>query len=404
MDAYAKLGSKYIPKDPHIMTPNGALLSGIIERQNLTVGNGSDKCEGVITRKRTSQNRVEQSAIDIVLFSGDLNKHFVGMTVDEKRNHVLTRISKTKKGVKIKESDHNVVLAEFTCKLKDSDKKDKPEVYILKNQECQANFKKYTSNTNMLSSTIDEQGDINKVIKRFMKKLEGFIAVNFRKRRVKSDKTNKDDSLYDRMRTLKNKDDKESKEELVQVMEAIGAASEENFLKLKDELNKIKPDGGKLDKRQIWKLKKKLCPNLRDPPCAMNDGHGNLITSEKSLREKALEVYTDRLKGNTIEPHLKVLEEDTNTLCEIRVRLAKSNKTPEWTMEDLKEVLKQLGKDKSRDPEGHSNELFKEEVAGTDLLTAVLKIMNMIKNSFFCGFGSVYIYLIIKFKGTVSLF
>ena len=42
-------------------------------------------------------------------------------------------------------------------------------------------------------------------------------------------------------------------------------------------------------------------------------------------------------------------------------------------------VLKQLGKDKARDPEGYANEIFKEEVAGTDLLKAILKIMNLIK-------------------------
>ena len=49
-------------------------------------------------------------------------------------------------------------------------------------------------------------------------------------------------------------------------------------------------------------------------------------------------------------------------------------------MEDLKEALKHLDKDKSRDPEGFANELFKEDVAGVDLLEAVLKLMNLIKN------------------------
>ena len=111
----------------------------------------------------------------------------------------------------------------------------------------------------------------------------------------------------------------------------------------------------------------------------MNDKYGNLITSDKALKEAALEAYNDRLKGNKIETHLEDLEKDTNTLCEIRVKMSKANKTEPWTMCDLKEVLKQLGNNKARDPEGHSNELFKESVAGTDLLEAVLKIMNLIK-------------------------
>ena len=77
--------------------------------------------------------------------------------------------------------------------------------------------------------------------------------------------------------------------------------------------------------------------------------------------------------------HLKELEEDVNTLCEIRVELSKSNKAVPWTIEDLKEALKHLKKDKARDPEGHSNDIFKEGVAGSDLMKAVLKVMNMIK-------------------------
>ena len=41
--------------------------------------------------------------------------------------------------------------------------------------------------------------------------------------------------------------------------------------------------------------------------------------------------------------------------------------------------MKYLKKDKSRDPHGYCNELFKEDVAGDDLKLAVLKLMNRIK-------------------------
>ena len=55
----------------------------------------------------------------------------------------------------------------------------------------------------MLSSTIYDKGDIDKVIERFLKKLNGCIAANFNKRRVKADKMHKEDNLYDKMRKLK---------------------------------------------------------------------------------------------------------------------------------------------------------------------------------------------------------
>ena len=48
-------------------------------------------------------------------------------------------------------------------------------------------------------------------------------------------------------------------------------------------------------------------------------------------------------------------------------------------MEDLEIVLKQLKNNKSLDPLGLANELFKPIDAGIDLKIAILKIMNQIK-------------------------
>ena len=77
IDANSKLGQQYIPNDPHVISPNGALLSSIIENHNLIVCNGSTKCVGTIARKRVTRRSTEQSAIDIVLISSDLSKHLV---------------------------------------------------------------------------------------------------------------------------------------------------------------------------------------------------------------------------------------------------------------------------------------------------------------------------------------
>ena len=49
-------------------------------------------------------------------------------------------------------------------------------------------------------------------------------------------------------------------------------------------------------------------------------------------------------------------------------------------MKELNLVLKHLKNNKSRDPFGYINELFKNEVAGKDLKTAVLKLMNRMKS------------------------
>ena len=83
MNSNSKLGHEYIPNDPHPMSPNGRILVAIIERHALVVANGSEHCTGLITRKRSTKQRVEQSCIDIVLFSSDLKKHFKSLLIDE---------------------------------------------------------------------------------------------------------------------------------------------------------------------------------------------------------------------------------------------------------------------------------------------------------------------------------
>ena len=74
MDANSKLGEKYIPGDPHTITPNGKLLAGVIDRQELVVVNGIEACLGTITRTRKAKNIIEKSVIDIVIVSSDLVK------------------------------------------------------------------------------------------------------------------------------------------------------------------------------------------------------------------------------------------------------------------------------------------------------------------------------------------
>ena len=142
MDSNSKLGNEYIPNDPHPMSPNGKILAAIIERHALIVANGSEHCSGLITRQRSTRNRIEQSCIDLLIFSSDLKKQFKSLEIDEQRRHVLTRVIQTKIGPITKESDHNVLIAEFQCKVNEADNKKKVEVYNLKNPECPKEFTK----------------------------------------------------------------------------------------------------------------------------------------------------------------------------------------------------------------------------------------------------------------------
>ena len=221
MDANSKLGTKYIPKDKHKITPNGKLLAGIVERQHLIIANGSTKCKGAITRKRVLKNNTEESSIDIVLFSEDLKDFFVSMEIDEERKHVLKKVKKTKKGLKVKHSDHNVLFTEFNLRLKEMEK-ETLESYNLGNKECQEKFKEYTTNTKMLSSIFEDKYiDINTLTNRFLKKIDGSISQNFRKYRRNPKEKDEEEKLFMKLSLLEEKNDEQSKKEKMSVLQEI---------------------------------------------------------------------------------------------------------------------------------------------------------------------------------------
>ena len=67
LDANAKLGRVIIKGDPHKRSPNGELLFGILERNNLIVCNGTNLCKGLLSRTRTTVvGGVEISIIDFL--------------------------------------------------------------------------------------------------------------------------------------------------------------------------------------------------------------------------------------------------------------------------------------------------------------------------------------------------
>ena len=171
MDSNSKLGPELIPNDPHRQSTNGKILSGILQRHGLVVANGNVKCEGKITRRRITKDGVEESIIDHVIISEDLEKDMESIRIDEDGEHVLTKICKTKKGVKVTKSDHNVIISKFRINWTRKAKSARIDMFNLKNKECQLKFTELTSSGDFLSSAFNSEDDINTCTNRFLKRL-----------------------------------------------------------------------------------------------------------------------------------------------------------------------------------------------------------------------------------------
>ena len=64
----------------------------------------------------------------------------------------------------------------------------------------------------------------------------------------------------------------------------------------------------------------------------------------------------------------------------MKLKFAENNTTLPWKMCHLESALSDLKNNKSRDPEGYINELFKYEVAGTNFKESLLLMFNKLKN------------------------
>ena len=156
--------------------------------------------------------------------------------------------------------------------------------------------------------------------------------------------------------------------------------SEENYKKVRDNFGKLSNDAGTLNNNGLWKIKKKIFPKNRSQlPVAKKNFSGQIITNPDTLKQLYIETYQHRLRhrpNKTGYENLKCLKE---TLFGLRLRLTKLTKSKPWNENDLSKVLSSLKNNKSRDPHGLINELFKPGVKGTDLHLSLMTLLNEIK-------------------------
>ena len=92
-----------------------------------------------------------------------------------------------------------------------------------------------------------------------------------------------------------------------------------------------------------------------------------------------METYLHRLRNRPIKPDFEELKYLKDNLFDMRLENSRKRKSKPWEMADLEKVLKNLKKDKARDPNGWINDIFKEGVAGKDLKVSMLRFVNKMR-------------------------
>ena len=383
-DANSKLGPTLIPDDPHNQSANGKILEGIITRQGLILGNSLELSKGLITRHRSTINGEEISVIDFLLFSSELLPYVNSVTIDEERKYTLTRFGVEKGKKIIKESDHNPIFASFNFNVKNVNKERK-EMFNLRNIECQAQFTSFTNSSNILSESIRDGESIEESFNRFYKNLTKIFHQTFKKVRIGSkSRPSENEDLMDERRKLMSKKDPVSLDKLKEIEnKLVELTAKKNADIIKEEIDNLKNGDGEVDMLSFWKMKRKLFPKAKDIPTAMMDSRGHLVSSGQKIKDLYLKTYEERLKHRKIKEGLEEHQANREELFQHRIDETKKKQIIPWTMKQLEKVLRSLKKGKARDPLNLVNEIFRPEVAGADLKSALLKIVNKIKSDFF---------------------
>ena len=369
LDANGKLGNEIINGDPNEISPNGRLLLDLINRKSLVVVNSTDKCNGIITRMKVKAQSTERSVLDYFIVCQEFYSLVISLLVDEERTHILTRFYKRNGVVRVVESDHNLLVLNVSCPWEGKVKKERIEIFNLRNKKYQKDFFNVTNETNVLSQSLENR-NVMSGGKQWLKSLKTLIHQNFKKIRLTNkDSTNKIQELLSKRKDISN--DKQITEEICL----------RNKKMIIEQIGEMSDTCGKMTRIKMWKIRQKVCPKKNSIiPVAKQDEDGNLVCNRGQLKELYVRVYKDRLRHRTVRPEYRQMKEHKEYLFNLRLKLSKSRKSADWEQSHIMKVFKNLKINKATDPVGLVSELFKPGVAGADVLSSVLTLCNMIKD------------------------
>ena len=394
LDANAKLGADLISGDPHPQSPNGSIMWEMILRHGLVVANTSPKCMGVITRQKQTQSGLEKSVLDYILVCESLGSLMETLMIDEQREFVLTSYTNYRGVKKATPSDHNIMYCTFSLDYRIKPKSLRKEIFCMRDTEGQKTFFNETSGKKDLASSFSQPFCFSHNSNVFFKKLKSCIHNSFKKVRiVKRGKKHEKTRSYTDLIMLKKHELShflnvcKCPENLAKVKQEIVALDDylaeeigsRNAAVVKEHIASLESDSGCFSNLKLWKLKRKLCPMSIEPPMVKKDDSGRLLTSPNGLKKLYLEAYRNRLRQRDMKAELMDVYFLKEELWKSRMIELDKQKTCEWAPSELKHSLKSLKSNKTPDPNGMINEIFKDGCIGSDLEQALLHFFNGIK-------------------------
>ena len=379
-------GSGIIPGDPRPQNRNGKLFEEFLSRHpQLTVVNALSLCEGLITRRRMKDGKLELSVLDFFVVCSRVLPHITKMVNDENKKYILTNYGNVRKGGKANDTDHVTQYMDLDLKVI-LEKPERIEILNFKDKIAQSLFKKITFETTEFSNCFNNNLPVLKQVDKWRQTLDSHCKRAFKKirinnkKRVKPPMPNITKLINERNKLLNENafgNEKKVKEMNEQISE-LEAEENRNIIVKHFKCFSDNPDT--INLQQVWKSLKKIWPKQGTSlPTAKRNHNGKIVSSPSDLKKLLAKEYKERLRTRPLRPDIKDIKERRNQIFELKMKLASKNKTKPWVMDQLESVLSNLKNNKSRDHEGFINEIFKPEAIGDDLKKSLLLMFNKLK-------------------------
>ena len=383
MDGNLWAGNQVIRNDPRPQNNNGRRFMEFLDRNpHLFVVNNLSICEGVITRKRISNGKLEQSILDFFIVCNLVLPFVTRMVIDEERKYVLTNYEHERKEGKANDTDHATEYMDVKFEVI-TEKPVRKEIWNLKCPESQKALKKQTSETKEFSNCFQNELPLITQMEKWKNVLNENIKLTFKKIRIKNSQKVLIQPEMSKLISSRNNLLQEggNKKDIEKLEIAIGDIEAEcNRNKIMTHFRSYSEDPENIHLNQVWKTLKKLGPKLKQKiPSAKKNHSGRLISEPKKLKQLLVKEYKNRLRARPARPDFVNLEKRKNRIFQLKMQIASKNKSKLWTMDDLEKALRTLKINRSRDPEGLINEIFKKKVIGSDLKNSLLMMFNKIK-------------------------
>ena len=377
-------GKNIIPDDPRPQNKNGKLFQEFLERNpQLTVVNALPLCKGLVTRKRISKGKHEESVLDFFLVCHRVLPYVSKMVIDESKEHILTNYQSARYGGSAKDSDHFTQYMDINLKII-SEKPERIEFFNFKDEKSQQIFQKLTSETEVFTKCFQDNASLDVQVENWRKALNSHCKKAFKKIRIRKKALKPVNpiisKLIDQRNTLSKEENNKSKVKAIEEEIAIKEA-EVNRDKIVKNFKKLSENPDNINMKHMWKMLKSLWPKQTGIlPTAKRNHRGKIVTSSKEIKSVLSKEYKDRLRLRPIRPDLKSLKIRKNLIFQKKMKLASQRKSPMWSMYDLEKALSELKNNKSRDFEGFINEIFKLNVIGENLKESLLIMFNKLKS------------------------